>query len=139
MKTFKKLLKELQACDDARIWAADKPIEEVVKECHRGDWMLWLARKLDVDIKPLTLTKGYCAKTVEHLMKDERSKKAVQAAINFGKGKITKEELADFAIRKKILFESNNESEIRRMEGEVIRGLHSNDFAIGYNQTHKSR
>ena len=97
MKTFKEILKELQACDDARIWAADKPIEEVVKECHRGDWMLWLALKLDVDIKLLALTKGYCAQTVIHLMKDERSRKAVEMAIRFGEGDATREQLNDAA------------------------------------------
>ena len=94
MKDFKEILTQLNACNEAQIWADNKTIEEVIKECKRGDWMLWLAKKLDVDIKLLTLTKGYCAKTVEHLMKDERSKKAVQAAIDFGEGKITKEELA---------------------------------------------
>jgi hypothetical protein len=93
MKTFKDILIKLKACESGRDWVGDKTVEEFVKDCQRGDWMLWLAKKLDVGIKPLTLTKGYCAKTVEHLMKDERSKKAVQAAIDFGKGKITKEEL----------------------------------------------
>lgn len=50
----------------------------------------------------------------------------------------TKEQLLDFSIRKEILFESTNETEVRREEGEFIRKLHSNDFAIGYDQTHKS-
>ena len=61
--------------------------------CPRGDWMLWIAQKLDVDIRTLTLAKGYCAKTVIKLMKDQRSKDAVKAAIDFGRGKIDKNEL----------------------------------------------
>ena len=94
MKTFHELLIELNACQPAIEWAGDKTIEQVVAECHRGDWMLWLAARIDIGIQPLTLAKGHCAATVLHLMKDERSKKAVQAAIDFGEGKINKAELA---------------------------------------------
>ena len=61
--------------------------------CPRGDWMLWLAEKLNVDDKKLTLAKGLCAKTVIYLMKDDRSKTAVEIAIKYGKGKASKEEL----------------------------------------------
>lgn len=56
--------------------------------------MLWIAQKLDVDIRVLTLAKGYCAKTVIHLMTDQRSKDAVKAAIDFGKGRIDEDHLA---------------------------------------------
>ena len=93
MKNFQELLKKYNACKDAVIWAKDKPIEQIVKECHRGDWLLWLAYIIKVDERKVFLTKGYCAKTVIHLMKDDRSKKAVQAAIDFGNNKINKEEL----------------------------------------------
>lgn len=61
--------------------------------CPRGDWMLCLAKKLNIDNRKLTLAKGLCAKTVIHLMKDERSKKAVEIAIEYGKGKASREEL----------------------------------------------
>jgi hypothetical protein len=61
--------------------------------CPRGDWMLWLAAKLNVDDKKLTLAKGLCANTVIHLMKDKRSKKAVQIAIDYGNGKVSKKKL----------------------------------------------
>lgn len=60
--------------------------------------MLWLyVRSKNVDQKKLSLAKGYCAKTVEHLMKDKRSLDAVQAAIDFGNGLITSAELAAYA------------------------------------------
>ena len=72
MKTFKDLLKELNACSPAIDWAQDKTIEQVIKECPRGDWMLWLAKRVNMDIKPLTLAKARCAKTVIHLMKDQK-------------------------------------------------------------------
>jgi hypothetical protein len=93
MTQLSELLENINACELAVIWAGDKTIDEVVDTCHRGDWMLWLAKKLDIDLPLLTLAKGHCVATVLHLMKDERSKEAVQAAIDFGEGKITKEEL----------------------------------------------
>jgi hypothetical protein len=70
------------------------PIEEVVAKCHRGDWLLWLAKKVDIDLRPLTLAKARCAKTVIHLMKDERSINAVNIAERFGLGECSREELA---------------------------------------------
>lgn len=90
---MKELLIKLRACSEAREWAGDKTIEEIVEQCHRGDWLLWLAAKIDIGLQPLTLAKGHCANTVRHLMKDERSIKAVDTAIAFGEGKATREEL----------------------------------------------
>jgi hypothetical protein len=95
---MKNLLKKLDACADARIWAADKSWEEVYNTCNRGDWLLWLFKKTNPDdLQLITLAKGHCANTVRHLMKDERSIKAVDAAIAFGLGEITKEELDAYA------------------------------------------
>ena len=93
MKKFKTLLEELNACGDAREFAADKTIEQVIAECPRGDWMLWLAKKVDIGLRPLTLAKGHCAATVLHLMKDERSKKAVEVSIAYGENNATDGEL----------------------------------------------
>ena len=91
---MKELLIKLGACSDAIEWAGEKTWEEIYNTCHRGDWLLWLFRKTNPDdLQLLTLAKGYCANTVRHLMKDERSTKAVDAAIAFGDGKISKDEL----------------------------------------------
>jgi chemotaxis protein histidine kinase CheA len=84
MKTFKDLLIELQACEDAKEWAGEKNIEEIVKDCHRGDWLLWLAKNVDIPLRPITLAKARCAKTVIHLMEDQRSIDAVNIAEQFG-------------------------------------------------------
>lgn len=84
MKTFKDLLIELNACDEAIEFAAEMTIEKALNKCERGDWILWLAKKLNVDIRLLTLAKGRSAETVIHLMKDERSRNAVKIAIKFG-------------------------------------------------------
>jgi hypothetical protein len=92
---MKELLLNLNACEEARLWAGDKSWKEIYETCHRGDWLLWLFKKTNRDdLKLFTLAKGHCANTVRHLMKDERSIKAVDAAIAFGNGKITKDELA---------------------------------------------
>jgi hypothetical protein len=99
MKKFD--IKQFNPCYDALLWYESQPsTEEAWNNCHRGDWMLWIAKKLNVNIRVLTLAKGLCANTVRHLMKDERSIKAVNAAIAYGKGEIDDEELreaADFA------------------------------------------
>ena len=91
---MEELLRKLNACDDARIWASGKSWKEIYDTCHRGDWLLWLFRKTNGDKRLLTLAKGHCANTVRHLMKDERSIKAVDAAIAYGEGIIGDDELA---------------------------------------------
>ena len=93
MKTFNQYLKSLEACQTAIDWAGDKTIEQVVADCHRGDWLLWLAKKCGVELQPLTLAKAHCVNTVRHLMTDERSVKAVDVAIAFGEGRATRDEL----------------------------------------------
>lgn len=93
MKTFQGLLEELNACPSSRKWAGQKTIEEVVAECHRGDWLLWLASAIEIDRCQLVLPKAHCANTVRHLMKDQRSLNAVDIAIAYGEGRATDEEL----------------------------------------------
>ena len=97
MKTFKDLLIELNACSPAIVWAEDKNIEEVLRDSYRGDWLLWLAKKLDLPLNKLTLAKARCAKTVIHLMKDKRSVDAVNVAEKFGLDECTLEELNNAA------------------------------------------
>src|SRR5574343_642165 len=102
---MKKLLKELNACTESIKWAGDKSWEEIYNTCHRGDWLLWLFKRTNPkDFQLLTLAKGHCANTVRHLMKDERSIRAVDTAIAFGEGRATPDELkaaADAAERNK--------------------------------------
>ena len=94
---FQDKLTELGACNEAHIWAKWKDLETVWATCPRGDGMLWLARKCNVDKRKITLAKGLCAETVKHLMKDPRSIAAVEAAIKYGNGEIDDTELKNTA------------------------------------------
>lgn len=93
MEKTSEILKSLTACGKAVRWAKEKSIKTILKECDRGDWLLWLAKKLDIDIRKLTLAKARTAKLVIHLAMDERSINAVNVAERYGLGKATKEEL----------------------------------------------
>ena len=87
-------LKKLNACIDAREWvAAQRNYKEAWQNCERGDWMLWLAKRLKVDDRKLTLAKFKCANQVRHLMKDQRSIAALDAAERYGNGEISRDEL----------------------------------------------
>ena len=92
------LLKSKEACPEAVEWAKNYPdFKSAWNTCHRGDWMLWIAQKLNVDKRKLTLAKGRCAETVIHLMKDQRSIDAIKAAIAYGNGEIDDTQLKDAA------------------------------------------
>ena len=90
---FTEWLKKHNACEDAIEWQEGKDLTIVWQTCHRGDWMLWLAKRAGVEKRLLVLTAAHCANTVRHLMKDERSRNAVDVAIRYGEGKATVEEL----------------------------------------------
>ena len=91
-------IEKFNPCNDALIFRKKyKTFRGAWNNCPRGDWMLWIAKRLDIDIRTLTLAKGYCAKTVIHLMTDQRSKDAVKAAIDYGHGKIDDVQLRNAA------------------------------------------
>jgi hypothetical protein len=85
---MKKILKALKACECALEWVEDRTIEQAVADCHRGDWLLWLADKLKIDKRKLSLATGMCANTVRHLMTNKGIIKAVDDAIAYGRGEI---------------------------------------------------
>jgi hypothetical protein len=71
--------------------------KEAWMDCQRGDWMLWIACKLGVDDRVLTKAKALCANTVRYLMKDKRSTDAIDAALLYAEGKISRAELDAYA------------------------------------------
>jgi len=87
-------IEKFSPCEEALVFRKKyKTFMGAWNNCPRGDWMLWIAQRLDVDIRVLTLAKGYCVKTVIHLMKDQRSKDAIEAAIAFGRNRINESQL----------------------------------------------
>ena len=93
---LKEKLDEWNACSESIPFVEEckYDLQVIWNICERGDWLLWLYNKLySKNLRQLTLAKGHCVNTIRYLMKDERSIKAVDAAIAFGEGKITREEL----------------------------------------------
>lgn len=96
MKTLKEFLIQKKACEDGFDFAKDLSLEQFLNTCERGDRILWLFARMNPNcLRELTLAKAHCANTVRHLMKDERSTKAVDVAIAFGEGRATRAELDD--------------------------------------------
>ena len=92
MKKFN--INQFNPClDAAKYYDACKSSKEAWNNCPRGDWMLWIALKLGVNIKILTLAKVHCALTMKHLIKDKRSIKALEVALKFANNKATLKEL----------------------------------------------
>ena len=58
-----------------------------------GRWMLWIATKLEVDVRKLTLAKALCVKTMKNLKKSEKSLQSLEVAIKFGNNKASFEEI----------------------------------------------
>jgi hypothetical protein len=100
MGTFKEKLQKWNACQGALDWLGDRSEQQALAECDRGDWLLWwFSREIGnegyPDHRRFTLAKARCAKLVVHLMKDERSIKAVEVAESYGNGVATRKELID--------------------------------------------
>lgn len=85
-----------RACEAGLKWAkTQSDLYELWNNCHRGDWLLWLANRLKVDRKKQMLCAALCAHTVVHLMTDARSREAVRIAFLWGRGKATDEQLRE--------------------------------------------
>ncbi len=93
MKSGREVIKQFRPCGSSVEWLGERTLNEMVNDCHRGDWLLWIGKRAGIDLQKLTLAKGLIAQQVEHLMKDQRSKNAVTAAIAFGRGEISRIEL----------------------------------------------
>jgi hypothetical protein len=69
--------------EDLAYYESKTCFEEAWQDSLNGEWMLWIAVKLGVSDRVLTLAKALCANTVRHLMLDKRSTDAVDAAIRY--------------------------------------------------------
>ena len=94
----KDLIIKYSGCEQAIKWAGDKTIQEAWDTCERGDWMLWIYKKMyPNNIREITRAKAHCANTVRHLLTDERSLMAIDTALAFSNGEATIEQLQSAA------------------------------------------
>jgi hypothetical protein len=85
MKTTK--LEKLNVCSGVIDYVkSQKSVISAWQNCKRGDWMLWLAKELNVDDKKLTMVKDMCDK-----------QDALQACFDEVDGKIAREKLSAYA------------------------------------------
>ena len=60
---FTDKLNDMHACSEAVRWVGKRGLMTAWRDCPRGDWMLWLAGRLDIDRKLLVLASCDCAET----------------------------------------------------------------------------
>ncbi len=85
---FSDKLNNMNACSEAVEWVGRRGIKTAWRDCKRGDWMLWLAGRLDIDRKLLVLAACDCAETaLQYVPEGEgRPAKAIQTARNWCNG-----------------------------------------------------
>jgi len=88
---------QLKACEPAIEWANGKDLETAWNTCERGDWMIWLLTESQNEVtdKQLRLIAVECCRSIQHLMKDQRSINAVDVAERYANGEATDEELKE--------------------------------------------
>jgi hypothetical protein len=95
MKTTKTILTELGACPEAVKWAGGKTPKKAWETCNHGDWLLWVAGKIDIDRKLIVLAACACARTALKYvpMGEERPRKTIETAEAWTRGEATIEQL----------------------------------------------
>ena len=100
---FQKLLKDLNACNEAVEWCEGKTLPQAWSECQRADWMLWLCSKMIEkkgwpDRKTLVLAACLCAETALKFWEkkhptDNRPHIAIETARRWARGEATLDEV----------------------------------------------
>jgi len=95
MKSTKDILTELGACAEAVKWAGRKTPKKAWETCKRGDWLLWIASKLDIDRKKLVLAACACARTALKYVPvgEDRPRIAIETAEAWTRGEATIEQV----------------------------------------------
>jgi hypothetical protein len=93
---FQDLLVKLDACEEARDWVAAHPgatARTILRTCPRGDWLLWLAARLDVDRKVRVFTAAQCARQALKYTTDPCVEACLVACEQWSRGEISDEAL----------------------------------------------
>jgi len=91
-----KKIARLDPCEEALIWLKDQPsLKEAYTNCARGDWLLWLARRLEIDRKLIVLAACECAEqSLKYIPKGEdRPRQAIETARAWTRGEATLEQV----------------------------------------------
>ena len=89
---FRSLLIELQACSSALDWQGDKSLRCAYHTCQRGDWMLWMAARLEVDRKLIVRAACDCARLAWELQ-SAAGHHAIETAEAWCRGEATIEQV----------------------------------------------
>lgn len=95
MKTIEEFCEQHAACLEGRVWAVTncQTMQEVWNTA-KPEWLLWVATRPGVlTDKELRLFAVWCARQVQHLMKDQRSLNALDVAERHAHGLASDEEL----------------------------------------------
>ena len=89
-------LVRLCACDDAVEWASEQPSAEVAwQACQRGDWLLWIARRVashgDAEHRAVVRAACACARTTLHRVQagDGLPRRAIETADMWTRGAVS--------------------------------------------------
>ena len=84
-----------EACQDGREWAMANCVDMAdAWQRLEPEWLIWVATRPGVlTDRELRLFVVFCARQVEHLLTDQRSKDAIAVAEKFANGEATSEEL----------------------------------------------
>lgn len=94
--TIEEFCDKHSACDDGRVWAlANCTSMRDAWGKLKPEWLIWVATRPGVlTNKELRLFAVHCARSVEHLMTDQRSKYAIAVAERHANGEASDAELA---------------------------------------------
>lgn len=100
MQSLVSFARDRGACREARVWLATQSDPRAAWEtCERPDWMIWYARRRDVDPKVFVRIACDCARTVLWLVPEgeNRPRLAIEVAERRMRGEATIDEVRDAA------------------------------------------
>ena len=86
------MLRSYQARNELQKWAKEHggPLQDLWRDCQRGDWLLWLAAEAGIDRHVVVETACVCARTALQYVPagEERPRRAIEAAEAWARGEV---------------------------------------------------